>query len=113
MQTRKLGNTDLELTTMGLGTWAMGGPWQFGWGPQDNDEALAAILTALDRGINWIDLCQMHWPDPASGIEQAWEEMARRPSQVEETAGDRRLSKRDGAEIEKLLTEREKKLAQS
>jgi len=55
MQTRKLGNTDLELTTVGLGTWAMGGPWQFGWGPQDDDEAIAAIVKALDMGINWID----------------------------------------------------------
>jgi len=55
MQTRKLGNTELELTTVGLGTWAMGGPWQFGWGPQDDDEAIAAIVKALDMGINWID----------------------------------------------------------
>jgi aryl-alcohol dehydrogenase-like predicted oxidoreductase len=55
VQTRKLGNTDLELTTVGLGTWAIGGPWQFGWGPQDDDEAVAAALKALDMGINWID----------------------------------------------------------
>jgi len=55
MQTRKLGTTELELTTVGLGTWAMGGPWQFGWGPQDDDEAIAAIVKALDMGINWID----------------------------------------------------------
>jgi aryl-alcohol dehydrogenase-like predicted oxidoreductase len=55
MQTRKLGSTDLVLTTVGLGTWAMGGPWQYGWGPQDDGEAVAAILTALDLGINWID----------------------------------------------------------
>jgi aryl-alcohol dehydrogenase-like predicted oxidoreductase len=55
MQKRRLGKTDLELTTVGLGTWAMGGPWQFGWGPQDDDEAIAAILAALELGINWID----------------------------------------------------------
>ena len=55
MQKRRLGDTDMQLTTVGLGTWAMGGPWQFGWGPQDDEEALAAILAALDRGINWID----------------------------------------------------------
>jgi aryl-alcohol dehydrogenase-like predicted oxidoreductase len=55
MQTRKLGSTDLVLTTVGLGTWAIGGPWQYGWGPQDDGEAVAAILTALDLGINWID----------------------------------------------------------
>ena len=55
MQTRQLGNTDLKLTTVGLGTWAMGGPWQFGWGPQDDDEAIAAIIKGLELGINWID----------------------------------------------------------
>jgi len=55
MQTRKLGYTDLELTAVGLGTWAMGGPWQYGWGPQDDDEATGAILAALETGINWID----------------------------------------------------------
>jgi aryl-alcohol dehydrogenase-like predicted oxidoreductase len=55
MQKRRLGDTDMQLTTVGLGTWAMGGPWQFGWGPQDDEEALAAIRTALDQDINWID----------------------------------------------------------
>ena len=55
MQKRKLGTTDLELTTVGLGTWAMGGPWEFGWGPQDDGEAIGAILAALEAGINWID----------------------------------------------------------
>ncbi|MHC4682555.1 MAG: aldo/keto reductase, partial [Planctomycetota bacterium] len=55
MQTRRLGYTNLELTTVGLGTWAMGGPWEYGWGPQDDGEAIAAIRAALDTGINWID----------------------------------------------------------
>ncbi len=55
MQKRQLGNTGLYFTTVGLGTWAMGGPWQFGWGPQNDDDAIAAILKALDEGINWID----------------------------------------------------------
>ena len=55
MQKRKLGKTDFELTTVGLGTWAMGGPWQFGWGPQDDDEAIDAIIAAMEEGINWID----------------------------------------------------------
>lgn len=50
-----MGYTDLQLTAVGLGTWAMGGPWQFGWGPQDDGEAVAAILAALENGINWID----------------------------------------------------------
>ncbi len=60
MQTRQLGYTDLKLTTIGLGTWAMGGPWQFGWGPQDDDEAIAAIPAALDTGINWIDTAPVY-----------------------------------------------------
>ncbi len=60
MQRRQLGYTDLKLTTVGLGTWAMGGPWQFGWGPQDDGEAIAAILKALDLGINWIDTAAIY-----------------------------------------------------
>lgn len=55
MQKRQLGQTDMQLTTAGLGTWAMGGPWEYGWGPQDDDEAVASVLEALDQGINWID----------------------------------------------------------
>jgi aryl-alcohol dehydrogenase-like predicted oxidoreductase len=55
MQTRKLGYTDLHLTTVGLGTWAIGGPWFWGWGPQDDNNSLNAISEALDQGINWID----------------------------------------------------------
>ncbi len=55
MQKRRLGTTDLELTTVGLGTWAMGGPWEFGWGPQDDGEAIGAVLAALEAEINWID----------------------------------------------------------
>jgi len=60
MQIRKLGYTDLKLTTVGLGTWAIGGPWQWGWGPQDDDEAIAAILASLDAGINWIDTAAVY-----------------------------------------------------
>ncbi len=60
MQTRKLGYTDLELTTVGLGTWAMGGPWLYGWGPQDDSEAVGAVLTALEKGINWIDTAPIY-----------------------------------------------------
>ncbi len=55
MQKRQLGKTDMQFTTVGLGTWAMGGPWEYGWGPQDDDEAIRAVLEALDQGINWID----------------------------------------------------------
>ena len=76
MQTRKLGNTDLELTTVGLGTWAMGGPWEFGWGPQDDDEAVAAVLAALEAGINWIDTA------PAYGLGHSEELVKRAIEQV-------------------------------
>jgi aryl-alcohol dehydrogenase-like predicted oxidoreductase len=60
MRTRKLGNSDLNLTAVGLGTWAIGGPWQFGWGPQDDNEAVAAIVRAIDLGINWIDTAPIY-----------------------------------------------------
>ncbi|UCH62062.1 MAG: aldo/keto reductase [Fidelibacterota bacterium] len=61
MKTRKLGWTDLDLTVIGLGTWAMGGGgWQFGWGPQEDRESEAAILRALDLGINWIDTAAVY-----------------------------------------------------
>jgi aryl-alcohol dehydrogenase-like predicted oxidoreductase len=55
MRTRRLGYTDLHLSTVGLGTWAIGGPWDYGWGPQDNNDSIATIQHALDLGINWID----------------------------------------------------------
>ncbi len=56
MQTRKLGFTDLNLTTVGFGTWATGGAgWQWAWGPQDDADSIAAIRRGLDLGINWID----------------------------------------------------------
>lgn len=61
MQTRKLGYSDLELTTIGLGTWAMGGgDWKFGWGPQDDRQSIIAIHEALDAGINWIDTAAIY-----------------------------------------------------
>lgn len=53
--TRRLGSAGPEITTVGLGTWAVGGPWKFGWGVQDDDESLGAIRRALELGINWID----------------------------------------------------------
>ncbi|NTU55267.1 MAG: aldo/keto reductase [Anaerolineales bacterium] len=55
MQTRKLGFTDMEITTIGFGAWAVGGQWDWGWGAQDDAESIAAIQRGLDLGINWID----------------------------------------------------------
>jgi aryl-alcohol dehydrogenase-like predicted oxidoreductase len=53
---RKLGNSDLDLTRIGLGAWAIGGDgWSHGWGPQDDKESIATIHRALELGINWID----------------------------------------------------------
>ena len=144
MRTKKLGKTDLEFTRVGLGTWAIGGgDWKFGWGPQDEQDAIDAITRAIELGVNWIDtapvygngrseelvgralklipgekplvatkfgriiqadgtisamikresviaeceaslrrlgvdtidLYQMHWPDPDSDIEEAWQAM--------------------------------------
>lgn len=60
MKLRKLGTTDLNLTTVGLGTWAIGGQWQFGWGPQDEKESIATILKALELGINWLDTAPIY-----------------------------------------------------
>jgi aryl-alcohol dehydrogenase-like predicted oxidoreductase len=56
LQTAQLGRTGLEITRVGFGAWALGGSdWEHGWGPQDDEESIAAINHALDRGINWID----------------------------------------------------------
>jgi aryl-alcohol dehydrogenase-like predicted oxidoreductase len=61
MQTRQLGNSDLRITPLGVGAWAMGGAgWAFSWGPQDDQESIGAIHAALDRGINWIDTAAVY-----------------------------------------------------
>ncbi|MCP4192976.1 MAG: aldo/keto reductase [Planctomycetaceae bacterium] len=62
MQTRSLGSSSLQLTTVGIGTWAIGGgDWKFGWGPQDESEAITAIHQGvLDCGINWIDTAAVY-----------------------------------------------------
>ncbi|HKD09108.1 MAG TPA: aldo/keto reductase [Bryobacteraceae bacterium] len=61
MQTRRLGNSDLKITPIGIGAWAMGGAgWAFSWGPQDDEESIGAIHAALDKGINWIDTAAVY-----------------------------------------------------
>lgn len=61
MKTRKLGWTDLNLSNIGLGTWAIGGSgWKFSWGSQDDRESISAIHRALDLGINWIDTAAIY-----------------------------------------------------
>jgi len=61
LTTRRLGNTDMTITTVGFGAWAVGGgDWAFGWGPQEDDESIATIRHALARGINWIDTAAVY-----------------------------------------------------
>jgi aryl-alcohol dehydrogenase-like predicted oxidoreductase len=56
LPTTELGQTGLDITRVGFGAWAIGGGgWEFGWGPQQDDESIAAIHRALDMGVNWID----------------------------------------------------------
>ncbi|MFK5972107.1 MAG: aldo/keto reductase [Flavobacteriaceae bacterium] len=61
MQTRKLGYSDYQLSTISLGTWAMGGgEWKMSWGPQDDKASIVAVHAALDQGINWIDTAAIY-----------------------------------------------------
>jgi aryl-alcohol dehydrogenase-like predicted oxidoreductase len=61
LNTRRLGTTDLEITTVGFGAWAVGGGgWAFGWGPQDDASSIAAIHHAVGRGVNWIDTAAVY-----------------------------------------------------
>jgi aryl-alcohol dehydrogenase-like predicted oxidoreductase len=61
MELRKLGNSDLQITPIGFGAWAIGGSgWQFAWGAQDDNDSIAAIHAALDSGINWIDTAAVY-----------------------------------------------------
>ncbi len=61
MQTRILGNSDLNITLVGYGAWAVGGSgWQFAWGSQDDDDSIAAIHRALELGVNWIDTAAVY-----------------------------------------------------
>jgi aryl-alcohol dehydrogenase-like predicted oxidoreductase len=61
MKTRQLGTSDLHITPIGFGAWAIGGGgWEFAWGPQDDQQSIAAIHEALDAGINWIDTAAVY-----------------------------------------------------
>jgi aryl-alcohol dehydrogenase-like predicted oxidoreductase len=72
MESSRLGTTGMELTRVGLGTWAQGGGgWAFGWGPQDDAQSETAIRRAVELGINWIDTA------PAYGLGHAEELVGR------------------------------------
>ncbi len=59
--TRQLGNSDLQLTAIGFGAWAIGGgDWQYAWGPQEDTKSIEAIHRALDAGINWVDTAAVY-----------------------------------------------------
>src|SRR6202789_1811435 len=83
MDKKKLGNSDMELTPIGFGSWAIGGgDWQFSWGPQDDNDSIAAIHKALELGINWIDTAAVY------GLGHSEEVVARA---LKSHAGPRRL----------------------
>lgn len=61
MELRKLGNSDLRITPVGFGAWAIGGSgWEFAWGQQEDADSIAAILRALELGVNWIDTAAVY-----------------------------------------------------
>jgi hypothetical protein len=71
MKARILGDSDLNITPIGFGAWAVGGDWKFGWGAQDDADSVAAIHRALELGVNWIlrpltvsGTPKRWWPEP-------------------------------------------------
>ena len=61
LPTRALGSSELEITLVGFGAWAIGGGgWSFGWGPQDDNASIAAMRHAVERGVNWIDTAAVY-----------------------------------------------------
>jgi aryl-alcohol dehydrogenase-like predicted oxidoreductase len=60
LQTRQLGNSDMAITRVGFGAWAIGGNWKFGWGAQDDTASIGAIHRALELGVNWIDTAAVY-----------------------------------------------------
>lgn len=60
MNTKQLGNTSLNISRIGIGAWAMGGKWEFGWGQQQDKDSIATIQHALSKGVNWIDTAPVY-----------------------------------------------------
>src|SRR5262245_33143441 len=81
MNTRRLGNSDLHITSIGFGAWAIGGGgWAFAWGAQDEADSVASIREELARRSSWIDpaavYCLGHWEEV---VAKALEGVAKRP----------------------------------
>jgi aryl-alcohol dehydrogenase-like predicted oxidoreductase len=61
LPTRRLGTSGLEITAVGFGAWAIGGGgWAYGWGPQEDEDSIAAMRHAVERGVNWIDTAAVY-----------------------------------------------------
>ncbi|MGA2513411.1 MAG: aldo/keto reductase [Candidatus Limnocylindrales bacterium] len=68
MNLRKLGTSGMEITTVGFGSWAVGGDWRFGWGDQDDGDSMSSILHAVRAGVNWIDTAAAYGLGHSEGI---------------------------------------------
>jgi aryl-alcohol dehydrogenase-like predicted oxidoreductase len=81
IELRKLGNSDLAITPIGFGAWAVGGgDWRFGWGDQDDAESIAAIRRAVELGINWIDTAAVYgFGHSEETVRKALDGMSHRP----------------------------------
>jgi aryl-alcohol dehydrogenase-like predicted oxidoreductase len=81
MKFKKLGDTDMEISAIGFGAWALGGGgWQFSWGPQDERASIAAIRRALELGVNWIDTAAVYGLGHSEEVvAKALEGITRRP----------------------------------
>lgn len=60
MHTQRLGNSDIDITPIGFGAWAIGGSWEWGWGEQDDQQSIQTIHKALEMGVNWIDTAPIY-----------------------------------------------------
>lgn len=80
MERRRLGDSDLEISRIGLGTWAIGGSWRWGWGHQDDADSIRTIHRALAAGVDWIDTAAVYGLGHAeSVIARALRERGERP----------------------------------
>lgn len=68
MKMQSLGNSDIKISSLGMGTWAIGGDGAFGWGLQDDAQSIAAIRRGVERGINWIDTAPVYGLGHAENI---------------------------------------------